>query len=121
MKQPYKYWTLTDLCEMLIRQADNKGFNPIEIGRMVFDNRWNPITDFDGCTLVSDHLQPFLPCFIHDYRWAVEGGGKHTDIEFRENLLKFGFPKWKANVYYIAVRIAWITYYKKKKRCTELK
>jgi hypothetical protein len=111
-QKPYKYWTLAELCEMLVRQAEGKGFNYLDIVSMVYSNKWNPIEDFDGCTLVSDHLQPFLPCFIHDYRWAVEGGGKHTDIEFRDNLLKFGFPKWKANVYYVAVRLAWVTYYK---------
>jgi hypothetical protein len=111
-QRPYKYWQLIELFEMLVRQSENKGFNPEKIRKMVFDPRWNPIEDFDGCTLVSDHLQPFLPCFIHDYRWIVEGGGKHTDIEFRENLLKFGFPKWKANLYYIGVRAGWVFYYK---------
>jgi hypothetical protein len=115
MKQPYKYWKLIELQEMLLRQAEGKGFNSLEIISMVFSTKWDPITDFDGCTLVSDHLQPFLPCFIHDYRWAVEGGGKHTDIEFRNNLLKFGFPKWKANAYYVGVRLGWLFYYKWKK------
>jgi hypothetical protein len=111
-QQPYKYWQRHELFEMLVRQSEGKGFKAEDIHRMVCDTRWDPLKDFDGCTLVSDHLQPFLPCFIHDYRWYVEGGGKHTDIEFRENLLKFGFPVWKAHMYYLGVRAGWILWFK---------
>jgi hypothetical protein len=76
-----------------------------------FDERWNPIKQYDGCTFVQDDLHPFPPCFLHDWRWATRQDVKLADLEFEENLKKFGYPLWKAKLYYIAVRIAYICYY----------
>jgi hypothetical protein len=72
-KQPYKFWTKEKLYWHLITQAgeyyandDNMQFI---IKNAVYDTRWNPLLEFNGCTFVQDDLHPFLPCFIHDWRW----------------------------------------------------
>lgn len=115
-KHPYKYWDRDELYSHLKRQATaNKYFDYKTIRYAVYDTRWNPMLEFNGCNVVQDDLHPFLPCFLHDYRWVVKGGGKKTDIQFYNSLIKFGVPKWKAKLYYYRVRIGWNLYFKHKK------
>lgn len=118
MKTPYRFWTRDLLYAMLVPQALNFGYDEDfidELHDMVYDERWNPIDDFNGCNIVQDHYHPFLPCFIHDYRWIVEKGGLESDKEFKHNLIKCGVSKARAEIYYIGVRLGWVCYYKWKK------
>lgn len=114
-KTPYKYWSRNDLFWKIKQQAlDYRCCHPdmlYTIRSAAYDTRWNPAKDFNGCTFVQDDLHPFLPCFIHDWRWVTRQDVKLADLEFRENLLHFGYPKWKANLYYYTVRLAYICYY----------
>lgn len=117
-KKPYINWTRQELYEHLTRQL--KGIGLFEAYKHTlylacFDTRWNPMQDFDGCTFVQDDLHPFYPCFMHDYRCIVLGWSNEYDLKFRADLIKFGFPKWKANMYYLVVRMAFYTYYQFKK------
>jgi len=118
-KKPYQNWSRDQLYAHLLTQCLNFSYNEDfmeEIRVMVYDNRWNPSEDFNGCNVVQDHLHPFLPCFIHDYRWVVNKGGLWTDEEFYDNLIKCGVSKTRAVLYFVAVHSAWLLYFKWKKR-----
>ena len=115
-KQPYKYWNRGQMLEHLIPQCIDFDISTFLVKEICYDSRWNPKRDFNGCSVVQDELHPFVPCFIHDYRWVVGEGGLRSDIEFRRNLILAGFSKFKAYKYFIAVRIGWLFYYKWKNR-----
>jgi hypothetical protein len=116
--KPYTFWDRDQLFSMLIDQAlwfqyDEKYLDFIRT--TVYDERWNPSEDYNGCNIVQDNLHPFLPCFVHDWRWITKSDALEADKEFKENLIKCGFKKWKAHLYYVAVRIGWHLFYKWKK------
>ena len=112
MKHPYKYWTRDYLYEFLLPQCIDFDVSTSLVKLAVYDERWNPRYDFNGCTLVQDEYHPFLPCFIHDWRWITGQGGLDSDIEFKINLVKAGFTELKAWKYFIGVRLGWMFYYK---------
>lgn len=110
MKKRYRYWTRLQFYDHLKLQALEFSI-PIEIVQeAVFNSAWNPMLDFNGCNFVQDDFHPYLPCFIHDYRWVVYGRTDQWDKEFRNNLLKLGFSTFKATIYYFAVRIGSVYY-----------
>lgn len=109
---PYRYWTRTELFRHCQEQSEEYGFDISEVKEVIFDDRWNPITDFNGCSLVQDPLHPFYPCLKHDYDWIVGTGGIESDKRFYENLKKSGMISFKARVWYIGVRLGWVLYYK---------
>lgn len=109
-KQRYKYWNLDELYTHLEKQAIEFKV-PIEIvTEAVYSKAWNPIKDFNGCNFVQDDFHPFLPCFIHDFRWLVYGRKNIYDVEFRNNLLKFGYSTLKASMFYFGVRLGSVFY-----------
>jgi hypothetical protein len=117
--KPYKFWDRDQLYAHLIKQALFYGYTEYDIDvirKIVYDSRWNPSEDFNGCNVVQDHLHPFLPCFIHDYRWVVSGGGVWTDEEFHANLIKCRVSRVRAILYFVSVRIGWVLFYKWKNR-----
>lgn len=111
-KTPYAYWTRQLLHEFLIHQAVDFGINAYLVKQICYDDRWNPVADYDGCTLVQDKFHPFLPCFIHDWRWRTGQGGLDSDKEFRANLIKSGMTKLESFKWFLGVRIGWLFYYK---------
>ncbi len=112
MKQPYKYWTKIQLFDHLRVQCFVYGYNVELLEEAIESNAWNPVKDYNGCNVVQDDLHPFYPCFIHDWRWITFDYEKTWDIEFKRNLLKFGYSVLKSEVYYIMVRCGWLFYYK---------
>ncbi len=107
-QQPYKDWTRRKLFRSFRDQSFEYGFNIYEIRQTVFDPRWNPCEDYDGCTLVQDPIHPFYPCFRHDYeRIVLDRSG---DKDFKGNLLQYGMKKFKANLWFVVVRLHWILY-----------
>jgi hypothetical protein len=119
MKQPYRFWTRDQLYAHLLTQALNFSYDEKFIDRLhdiVYDERWDPSKDFNGCNVVQDHYHPFLPCFIHDYRWVVEEGGLASDREFYWNLIKCGVNKTIAILYFEGVRLGWVLFFKWKKK-----
>lgn len=111
-KQPYIHWDLDFLFEKLLKQEFiyKYGYSKTDLENMVHSKRWNPLKEFNGCNVVQDDLHPFLPCFVHDYRWIAEGRTNKADKEFRNNLLKFGYSTVKATMYYFAVRVGSVYY-----------
>lgn len=111
---PYRYWNRYQLfnhCEKIC--IDNNALDLIdELKEIIFSDKWNPMENYNGCNVVQDRFHPYPPCLIHDYRWLVGEGGKMSDIEFRNNLRKFGASKVRSNLMYIGVRLGWIFYYK---------
>lgn len=117
--KPYKLWTRDNLYANALSQAMfyqyDKERNLNFIKKICYDKRWNPMEDYNGCNVVRDHHHPYVPCLIHDYDWVVNGGGYWTDVRFRNNLIKFGKSKFVANLYFVAVRLGWLLFYKWKK------
>lgn len=111
-KQVYKYWKRNDFHKHLTKQAVDFGIDSSLVDIAVYSDSWNPAIDFNGCNCVQDALHPFLPCFLHDFEWIVKGGGIEADRSFRTNLVKAGFSKFKAQNYFLAVRLGWIFYFK---------
>lgn len=118
-KQPYLFWNRNQLFNHLKAQLEYYNLLDADMYSLlknaVFDERWNPSTQYNGCNIVQDDLHPFLPCFIHDWRWITNQDAKLADKEFRDMLIDYGYPKWKANLYYCAVRIGYLCYYKFKR------
>jgi len=109
---PYKNWSRLELYVHCSFQAKEYGFDIHEIKETIFDDRWDPMKDFNGCNLVQDPLHPFYPCLKHDYDWIVGVGGIESDRRFYENLKKSGMLSFKARVWFLAVRLGWMLYYK---------
>ncbi len=111
-KLPYTYWTRQLLHQFLIEQAVDFKIDCFLVKTACYDERWNPRYDFNGCTLIQDTYHPFIACFLHDWRWMTGQGGIKSDLEFKINLEKAGFSKYKAFRWFLAVRIGWLGYYK---------
>ncbi len=110
--QPYKYWSREELFNHCKVQAMMYDFSIEEVKETVFDDRWNPSIDFNGCSFVQDPLHPFYPCLKHDYDWVVGVGGIDSDSRFYENLKKTGMLSLKARIWFLGVRLGWSLYYK---------
>ena len=115
-RQPYKYWNRGKLYEALIPQCIEWGISTYSVKEICYSYKWNPITDYNGCTLVQDDYHPFVPCLIHDYRWITGEGGLDSDLEFKINLQKSGKSVYKSWMWFIGVRLGWLCYYKWKLR-----
>ena len=115
---PYRDWTRNEIFWKLKKQVvdyhANNDYMDYTIKNACFDERWNPMEEYNGCTLVQDDIHPFLPCFIHDWRWVTRQDVPASNIEFKENLLAFGYSKFKAQLYYIAVTLGYYLYFKYK-------
>ena len=110
---PYRYgWSRQLFYEFLIHQAIDFDISTFLVKQICFDYDWNPVADYDGCTLVQDKFHPFLPCFIHDYRWRTGQGGLDSDLEFKINLQKSGMSKFESWKWFFGVRLGWLFYYK---------
>lgn len=115
-KQRYKFWTRDQLFGLMKSQAEKHDFNVNILRLAVYDESWDPVHEFNGCNFVQDDFHPFIPCFIHDWRWICFDYNIKWDWEFHDNLRKFGYSKFKAELFYIAVRCGWLFYYKWKKK-----
>jgi hypothetical protein len=114
-KQPYLLWTRDDFWLHLQKQAAAYGMSEteqFEIKQMVYDMRWHPRTDYDGCTFIQDAMHPFVPCFIHDYRCIVQGWANKWDVEFYHNNVRFGLTRLWSGTQYLVIRCAYYLYYK---------
>jgi hypothetical protein len=116
MKQPYKFWKREELYHHCMKQALEFGFDVLEIKEIVFDKRWIPQEDFNGCNLVQDIYHPFYPCLKHDFDWIVGEGGLKADQTFYNNLKKSGMLTIKAKIWFFGVRLGWLLWYKWKKK-----
>jgi len=112
---PYINWTKTDFNRHLKGLANKFGLGK-DFKRLVetalLDERWDPLSEYDGCTLVQDIYHPCLSCFIHDYLWETGQGGKDADKVFLYLMLKEGMDSSKAKRRYIAVRLYWLVWAK---------
>ena len=115
MAEDPEFWTREELFRNVARQCDEYGFNLEDAKYIIFDERWDPVTDFNGCTLVQDPLHPFYPCLRHDWGDVVGGGGIENDRRFRRDLIQAGMYGLKAKVWFLGVRIGWLFYLKWKK------
>ena len=115
MKQPYKYWTREELYLQCMKQARVFGFDPVEIKETIFDKRWQPSQEFNGCNLVQDEFHPFYACLKHDFDWIIGNGGIEADRTFYNNLKKSGMRTIKARFWFLGVRAGWVLFYKWKK------
>jgi len=112
--KPYKYWTREELFNHVTNQCIEMGNDDLIsiFGDIIFDKRWNPMENYNGCNIIADRLHPFPPCLKHDFDWLVLGGGIKYDREFKELCHSFGASKFKSKLNFIGVRIGWIFFYK---------
>jgi hypothetical protein len=113
--QPYKFWSRSELGQHLkfVASRLDMGTEVKELIRIAIgDPRWNPLRDYNGCTLVEDLYHPCVSCFLHDYLWLTGQGGKDADYLFYKVMLLEKTPKAKANRRWFAVRAAWLIYFK---------
>lgn len=107
---PYFFWTRDELEKHLVIQC--KWFKREDlterIRNAVYDKRWNPLVDYNGCSVVQDRYHPYVPCFLHDYAWVVLKGGIEHDKEFEKNLRDFGMNKFNAKKWFLGVRMGWL-------------
>ena len=101
--------------ELMKDQCDEFSIDLELLNEAIYDERWDPIQQFNGCNFVQDDYHPYLPCFLHDWRWICFEYSKKWDQEFEQNLIKAGMNTIKAKVYYFAVRFGWIFYHQFKK------
>jgi hypothetical protein len=75
---------------------------------------WVWYKDCDGCTGVPDltYMTYHPACIVHDYLWVTGRGGKVADKLFYNLMLLYQKGSTVSRVRYIAVRIAWLGYYK---------
>jgi hypothetical protein len=111
---PYYFWTRQELFKHCERQCEKYGCSDLiaEFKEIIFDERWNPIEEYNGCNLIQDKHHPYPPCLKHDFDWLVLGGGYKTDVEFRLNLKRFGTSKKKSVLMFLGVRAGWFFYFK---------
>ena len=119
-KKPYLLWNRNQLFTHLKAQANYYGIMDdhmfVLLKDAVYDERWEPSKDFNGCNIVQDDLHPFLPCFIHDWRWVTNQNAQEADYEFYYYLILCRVPDLRARFYYFAVRLGWFFYYRYAKR-----
>lgn len=108
---PYINWTKSDFNRHLKNLASKFGLGK-EFKQLVelalLDECWDPLVDYDGCTLVQDVYHPCLSCFLHDYLWNTGQGGKEADALFLWVMKKEGLNHAKAHRRYAAVRFYWL-------------
>ena len=111
-KNPYIDWSREELYHFCMKQALKFDFDPVEVKQVIFDKRWNPSQEFNGCNLVQDIYHPFYACLKHDFDWIVGVGGIEADRTFYNNLKKSGMRTIKARIWFLGVRIGWLLFYK---------
>lgn len=112
---PYINWNKSDFAAHLKNLANKFDLgSPVKqlIEVALLDERWDPIREYDGCTLVQDMYHPCLSCFIHDYLWNTGQGGKDADYLFLWLMSKEGLNENKAKRRYFAVRFYWLIWSK---------
>ena len=110
--KPYRFWTRDELFKHLERQCLEFGLDVSETWGMVYDEAWNPMLEYNGCSFIQDKYHPFIACFKHDYNWIVRKGGIEYDHKFRNECIACGVPKARAWAMYTGVRIGWLGYFK---------
>lgn len=114
-RTPYIEWSRTELADHLMRQVNRYNLDDRIADKVIkaaHDSAWEPNREFNGCNVIQDQSHPCVACFLHDYDWQVNGGGKKYDVDFRCNLIATGHHPAKAWAMYVAVRIGWMFYYK---------
>jgi len=115
--KPYKHWTNNELKYRLIqtvfRVSKDNDFAElwVDLIHEAFkSNEWEIKSQYDGCTLVQDHLHPCPACFVHDYMCQTGRGGIMCDRIFKHCMKNEGMKKWRINVRWFAVRCYFICF-----------
>jgi len=112
---PYIKWTKSDFNRHLKGLVNtfnlSKEFKAL-IEEALMDPRWDPLKDYDGCTLVQDMYHPCLSCFLHDWLWFTGQGGRQADQLFKYLMKAEGLKPGKIRRRYLAVRLYWLFYAK---------
>lgn len=113
--EPYKLHTNEELKEILLRSLSRikcdlefkKHWSDLIVE--AFESEyWNPVKDFNGCTIVQDERHPSPSCFVHDYMWITGHGGVMSDRIFKACMYAQGMKRSKANIRWFLVRVGWI-------------
>lgn len=116
--KPYKNWTKKELERTLVRHvgrldiSEGLKFNWTALITEAFKSDWDPIEDYNGCSVVQDYFHPCPACFCHDYMWINGHGGKMSDVIFYHLMIAEGMKQQKAKRRFYGVRLAWVFFYK---------
>ncbi len=115
--QPYSNYTSKELERLLIRHSIREKLPEFvrELIRLAFKDNWNAPLEFDGCSVVQDFKHPDIACFIHDWLWITNKGGKFSNKLFHSLMILEGYEFGEANKRKFAVTLAWNFVYRFKK------
>lgn len=110
---PYKFWTVVDLNDHLLHQAEQYKCPEwvFQIVAESFQGEWDPVKEFDGCSIVQDTTHPDLACYIHDFMWRTGRGGYTADSIFLEVMKMQGLKKGRYIRRWVSVRAGWAFYH----------
>ncbi len=116
--KPYELWEHLELRDMAIKHIKRlKTERNLEerwialIIEMFASNEWNPINDYNGCTIVQDTKHPSLACLPHDYMWISGHGGTMADRIFYNLMIMQGVSKGRSMRRWLLVRTGWYGFY----------
>ena len=116
--RPYELWEAEELRELSIDHVKRlKVANHLErlwvalINEAFESKYWNPIKDYNGCTIVQDTKHPSMACLCHDYMWISGHGGFVADRIFYELMIAQGVGKGRAVRRWLMVRLGWYLFY----------
>ena len=115
---PYRTWTRGELYEHCIKVLNMYVLNNtpeyVELTKNIsiacYSIKWNPMLEYNGCTVVQDPHHPFPACLIHDYDCIVEGWTEENDRKFQKNCELLGLKESRAKRWFKAVRLGRLYY-----------
>jgi len=117
-KQPYQYWTNQELRDRLILTVKRMNLDVnlkilfLELIEEACDSKeWNPVKDFNGCTMVQDFYHPSPFCFVHDYMGITGRGGVVSDALFYYLMREKGVSNFNAYTRWLGVRVGWYSFF----------
>lgn len=115
---PYQHWDLNELKDTLELHVNRLscGSHTKRLWIKLIDDafrseRWDVLKQYNGCTMLQDHLHPDPACFIHDFMWITGHGGAVSDRIFYNCMISEGMNGGKSWRRWLGVRIGWLCYF----------
>jgi len=115
---PYQHWNRNELRDTLENHVERfcvserfKSHWTKLIGDAFRSEHWNVLDDYNGCTMLQDHLHPDPACFVHDFMWITGHGGVVSDRIFYHCMISEGMPPKKAWRRWFGVRVGWYCFF----------
>lgn len=111
----YPHFKEIEIKRALIRQIEAHG---LDFLYPVFEELWGTKFwqkyGYDGKTVRQDESHPNIVYFLHDAMWRTGAGGKESDLIMLKLHQKMYGKTWSGRFDYLAVRVGWIAFFKRK-------